>query len=70
MLHITVSLHCGGASSENQTYLVRKEELSASSRKKDKADEDSLATSCHYTICKAAPSIGRIRFDFNARHFI
>ena len=52
---LSVSLECGGKSSDNCTYLVQDQTNSPTNSK------------CDYTICPASTETCRIRFDFNVR---
>lgn len=55
--YVLVSLSCGGATSDNCTYLVQ-------TTVTDATDPDP----CTYTICKCNDNICRIRLDFTVRY--
>jgi hypothetical protein len=53
---ITVSLACGGSTSDNNTYLVQSGATTG------------ISQSCKFTICKLSSNICRIRYDFTVRY--
>ena len=55
LFFFSVSLGCGGSSSDNNTYIVQTSTTSSPS---------GTSNSCTYTICPCSTDICRIRYDF------